>query len=106
MNEFFLQRTSNYFNDGIEGIFKQEHTVEYMTFLYLLSNQLYKDGQEDLAARVYYLNKVMHSNDWFYAVNLPLHFSAEHPLGSVMGRAEYGDYFFLLSRMYCWWKYL
>lgn len=44
---------------------------------------------------VYYLNKIMHSIDWFYAVSLPEHFGAEHPLGSVLGRANYGDYFFI-----------
>lgn len=28
-------------------------------------------------------------------INLPNHFLAEHPIGSVLGRAEYGDYFFV-----------
>ena len=37
----------------------------------------------------------MHSNDWFYAVELPVHFLCEHPLGSVLGRAIYGDYLFV-----------
>ena len=44
---------------------------------------------------VYYLNKIMHANDWFYAVSLPCHFLCEHPLGSVLGRANYGDYLFV-----------
>ena len=47
------------------------------------------------ADQVYYLNKILHANDWFYAVNLPTHFLFEHPLGSVLGRAVYGDYFFV-----------
>lgn len=37
----------------------------------------------------------MHSVDWFYAISLPEHFCAEHPVGSVLGRAEYGDNFFI-----------
>ena len=37
----------------------------------------------------------MHANDWFYAIDLPTHFHCEHPLGSVLGRATYGDYFFV-----------
>ena len=37
----------------------------------------------------------MHSVDWFYAVKLPEYFWAEHPLGSIVGRAEIGDYLFL-----------
>ena len=30
----------------------------------------------------------------FYAIELPEHWNCEHPLGSVMGRVQYGDYFF------------
>ncbi len=37
----------------------------------------------------------MHSVDWFYAVDLPVHFLCEHPLGSVLGKASYGDYFLI-----------
>ena len=47
------------------------------------------------ADQVYYLNKIMHANDWFYAIDLPVHFHCEHPLGSVLGRASYGDYLFV-----------
>ena len=36
----------------------------------------------------------MHSVDLFYAIELPSIWSAEHPLGSVMGRAKYSDNFF------------
>lgn len=36
----------------------------------------------------------MHSCDWFYAISLPEVFFAEHPLGSVMGKADYGNQFF------------
>lgn len=36
----------------------------------------------------------MNGLDIFYAIELPKHFGAEHPVGTVMGRAEYGDYFF------------
>lgn len=44
---------------------------------------------------VYYLNKIMHANDWFYQIKLPVHFLAEHPIGSVLGKANYGDYLFV-----------
>lgn len=86
---------SKYFQNEIEVVFKIEHTVQYAIFLYLFSNQLYKDGYEKEAGFVYYLNKIMHSVDWFYAIELPEHFCAEHPLGCVLGRASYGDYLFV-----------
>ncbi len=37
----------------------------------------------------------MHANDWFYQIELPTHFLAEHPIGSVLGKAAYGDYLFI-----------
>lgn len=36
----------------------------------------------------------MNGLDMFYAIELPTHFGAEHPVGSVMGRAKYNDGFF------------
>ena len=75
--------------------FSPYHSVSYSVFLYYLSNSLGKDGHDREAEVVYYLNKVMHANDWFYPVELPKHFWAEHPLGSVLGRAKYGDYLFV-----------
>lgn len=76
-------------------IFSPYNTVEYSIFLYYLSHILYKRGYEKEASLVYYLNKIMNGVEWFYAIKLPTHFWADHPLGSVLGRAEYGDYFFV-----------
>ena len=36
----------------------------------------------------------MNSVDWYFELALPDIFGVEHPLGSVMGRANYSDYFF------------
>ena len=83
-----------YFN-GNDVVFSPYVSVQWMNFLYRLSNALYKKKEITSADQVYYLNKIMHSNDWFYAVDLPVHFLCEHPLGSVLGRAEYDDFFFI-----------
>ena len=81
--------------DGKNVLFSPYISVQWMNFLYRLSHELYKNGRIVEADQVYYLNKIMHSIDWFYAINLPNHFHCEHPLGSVLGRAKYGDYFFV-----------
>lgn len=81
-------------------VFNTDHTVTWMIFLYRLSHELgtntvYRADISTVPAeadKVYYLNKVLHSNDWYHQVNLPIHFICEHPLGSVLGRAKYGDY--------------
>ena len=78
-----------------EVIFSPMVSIHWMIFLYRLSRIAYLQKENLIADQVYYLNKIMHSIDWFYAVDLPDHFMCEHPLGSVLGRATYGDYFFI-----------
>lgn len=76
-------------------VFSPQHSVQYMVFLYFLSNILYKNrGNIEETDSIYYLNKIMNSCDLFYAIDFPEVFFAEHPLGSVMGRAKYGNQFF------------
>jgi len=95
VEENFIHRKGRIFQkDGIAS-FDVTHSVQYSIFLYTYANQLYRDGAEDAAGRIYYLNKIMNSVDWFYAVDLPRIFSAEHPLGSVVGRATMSNYLFL-----------
>lgn len=75
--------------------FNPFHSVQYSIFLWLVSNEIYLRGISAEADLVYYLNKIMHACDWFYAIKLPDVFYAEHPVGSVLGRAEYGEQFFI-----------
>lgn len=71
------------------------HTVQWSIFLYVFSRELYLNDHYELAEKVFYLNKIMHSVDWFYEIELPVHFFAVHPLGSVLGRGIYGDFFMI-----------
>lgn len=80
-------------NDSGETQFHLENTVQYSIFLYYLANIFYKHGEIKKASFIYYLNKTLNCVELFYAIDLPEHFYMEHPLGSVMGRAQYGDYF-------------
>lgn len=76
-------------------VFSPMHSVQYSLFLYKLSRNIYLyKGACIEADAVYYLNKIMHGIDIYYAVEMPDVFFAEHPLGSVMGKAEYGDRFY------------
>ncbi len=86
-----------FFSDG-KVQFSPYMSVQWMIFLYRLAHEIYIQNGASTpkeADQIYYLNKIMHSNDWFYAVDLPVHFLCEHPLGSVLGRAQYGDYLFV-----------
>lgn len=96
----FLASSNKYFKIDMGGHsekvrFNPYHSVQYMIFLYYLSHEIYVNTQNSiLCDKIYYLNKVMNSVDLFYAIELPQKFGAEHPLGSVMGRAKYGEGFF------------
>lgn len=66
-----------------------------MTFLYFLANEIYQNtGTSQLTDKLYYLNKLLNGLDMYYAIELPEVWSAEHPVGSVLGRARYGNNFF------------
>lgn len=97
MEESFWGLPNKRFFNGENVVFFPYMSIHWMIFLYRLSHELYKNGgaTQKEADYCYYLNKIMHANDWFYAIDLPVHFLAEHPLGSVLGRATYGDYLFV-----------
>ena len=60
-----------------------------MIFLYYLSNELFKRNIcSGLCDKEYYLNKIMHSVDLFYAIELPDVFGAEHPFGCSNGQSQ------------------
>lgn len=66
---------------------------KYAVFLYYLSRSLYLSGKIQCATQVYRLNKMLHGFDAFYEVELPEIFTLTHPVGSVLGRATYRNYF-------------
>lgn len=94
--QYCLQGMSNKYYEQQNGDKKINlyNSVMNCIFLYWLSRRLFLKGNSKLADKVYYLNKMLNSVELFYEVKLPHIWSCEHPLGSVMGRAEYGDYFY------------
>lgn len=86
-NKYYILR------DGQEKI-NLYNSVMNCIFLYWLSRSLFQSGRFELADKVYYLNKSLNSVELFYEVKLPAIWACEHPLGSVMGKAYYGDYFY------------
>lgn len=92
--EYCFSRIKNkYYQKDGEVVFSPLMTDQYATFLYLLANTVFEDGQQrELADRIYCLNKALHSLDIFYEVKLPRVFFLVHPLGTVLGRARYGEF--------------
>lgn len=72
--------------------FSHLHASQYATFLYFASHAAWHLDDEDVATRLYLLNRALHSIDVLYAVELPPTFYLEHPVATVLGRASYGDH--------------
>jgi len=91
----FLQNRNKYYSKGGEAYFSPYHSGQYTIFLYYLSNSVFKAGKDlyVLADKIYYLNKIMNSCDLFYEVELPAVFMLDQPVGTVLGRAKYGNFF-------------
>ena len=67
---------------------------KYCVFLYFLSNEIFKNNQDkSIADRIYFLNKTLNGVDLHYEVSMPEIFYLIHPVGTVLGRANYSNYF-------------
>ena len=96
----FTHIKNKYFFDGSGAVFNHLHGDQYSMFLYLLCNTAYKvfGAPEELPAKLFLLNKSLHGVDAFYEVELPSIFLFVHPLGTVLGRGCYSDYFLVYQR--------
>ena len=66
-----LSQTNRYVWRDEEVFFSPMYSVQYSIYLYFLSKALQKVWGGIETDAVYYLNKVMHSIDWFYGIDLP-----------------------------------
>lgn len=81
---------------GYNGKFVLEdiyHTCKYTVFLYYLSNTVFLKSKHKLSSKIYALNKMLHGIDMYYELELPEIFMLSHPVGTVLGRAKYSNYF-------------
>lgn len=79
--------------DG-ETFFNHLHSDQYGMFLYLLANSAYRaGGPRSVCEKLFCLNKALYGIDAFYEIELPRIFLFCHAGGTVLGRAQYSDYF-------------
>lgn len=91
----FKHTANRYYNQDGQTYFNPFHSGQYCIFLYFLSRTIFLNDPDyrTLSDRVYFLNKALNAIDLFYEVELPDVFSLDHPVGTVLGRAKYGNYF-------------
>ncbi len=82
-----------YWDENGNPTFSPYHSGQYAIFLYHLARVVWKSHHHrQLADKVYYLNKTLNGLDLYYEVEMPACFFLEHPVGSVIGRAQLGNY--------------
>jgi serine O-acetyltransferase len=85
---------NKYYRNREHVSFNIFHSGQWCIFIYFLSNTIFRKSMNRLLCdKIYYLNRMLNGVDLFYEVNLPSIFFLDHPLGSVIGRAEFGDFF-------------
>jgi serine O-acetyltransferase len=91
-NPYFVRNGVSYFN--------HLHSDQYSMFLYLLGNEAHVSavgGCPNLAAKSYLLNKALNGIEAYYEIQLPEVFWFCHPVGTVLGRASYGNGFVVMQ---------
>ncbi len=89
----FNQIKLPYFRKNGASFFNHLNTDQYAMFLYILSNIIWTEYcDESLAAKLMYLNKALHSVNCMYDTKLPDIFAFIHIVGTVIGKASYGNY--------------
>lgn len=82
-----------YYRDGDDVLFDHLNGDHMASFLYFLGHTIWtRTGDPALPTRLSYLNKIMHGLDLFYSVEMPDIFLLVHPVGTVLGKARYGNY--------------
>ena len=86
-----------YKSDG-NPFFYHLHSDQYGQFLYYFSNSIYKlSGDLSVSDKLILLNKMLNGCWVTYKVNLPDIFLFSHPVGSVLGDANYSNFLLILQ---------
>lgn len=85
----FSRIRNRYYRVEKRPILRLGHNAQYTIFLYLLSRALFLAGKRLAADRVYSLLRMVSCVDLYYEVVLPELWHCDHPLGAVIGRAQF-----------------
>lgn len=93
LRKCFQHINSPYYQGPFQDKFNPYNGDHWTMFLYLCSRESFLTlNDEILSSKFFLLNKMRHSVDIFYKVELPEVFVFGHPLGTVLGNAKYGNF--------------
>ena len=79
-----------------EDQFDYLHSSQYCTYLYYLSNTIWRNTKDTTACtKIFLLNKALNAIDCFYEIEMPDIFFIGHSPGIVLAKATYGNYLVL-----------
>lgn len=93
MDHCFSHIHKKYYFENQQTLFNHLNSDHYAMFLYWVANEAFKHQLINLAEKAFLLNKALHGVDAFYSVSLPEVFLFVHPIGTILGNAQYSDYF-------------
>ena len=98
--EFCFSKINNkYYSINNTARFNHLNSDHNAVLLYYWSNTLYNNDYDiKICDKIFYLNKTLHGLDAYYKVKLPDILLLVHPLGTVLGRGEYSNYFIAYQR--------
>lgn len=89
-----------YCDDNGQTYFSHLHGDQYAQFLYYFSNSLWNISQnKPICDKVMYLNRVLNNFFFSYKGKLPDIFFLGHPIGTVLGNAQYSDFLVVLQNV-------
>jgi serine O-acetyltransferase len=98
LNFCFKHVAFNRYFDGDESLFNHLYADHYLMYLWFFSNTIWQEDQNpNLASKLYYLNKSLHGFDCMYDTKLPNVFLIFHGVGTMLGKADYNDFFVSLQ---------
>lgn len=89
----FRQNEIKYFELNSEIFINLYNSLHLFKLFYWYSHKAYLAEKVQLSDKFYLINKIVNACDVYGAVKLPDIYSLDHPVGTVLGRATYGNYF-------------
>lgn len=86
---------NKYYNRDGAPYFDGDHSNHFCQFLLIFAQDSAAAGRMGLADKLFALNKMMNGCDIYHGVQLPECFYIDHSVGIVLGRAVYGERFYL-----------
>ena len=93
-----LHKCINSVRDWEINKFDHLQSSQYCTYLYFLSNTIWRNiGNDDICTKLFLLNKTLNGIDCFYEIELPELFYIPHSIGIVLAKATYSNYLVLFQ---------